>query len=146
MKATLLLFLLLFSITIKSQIYKNPEAPVEKRVDDLVSRMTLEEKILFINGVDWMYTHPLERLDVPTFKMTDGPTGTNTHGKSTAYPASVLNAATWDTALNYKLGVALGRDCRSRDVNFLLAPGVNIARAPMNGRNFEYMGEDPFQC
>jgi beta-glucosidase len=144
MKATLLLFLLLFSITIKSQIYKNPEAPVEKRVDDLVSRMTLEEKILFINGVDWMYTHPLERLDVPTFKMTDGPTGTNTHGKSTAYPASVLNAATWDTALNYKLGVALGRDCRSRDVNFLLAPGVNIARAPMNGRNFEYMGEDPF--
>lgn len=127
-----------------SQVYKDSKAAVESRVSDLLSKMTLEEKVDFINGKDWMYTKPIPRLGVPSFKMTDGPTGTNTHGKSTAYPASILTAATWDNALNYRLGEALGNDCRSRNVNFLLAPGVNIARAPMAGRNFEYLGEDPF--
>jgi beta-glucosidase len=141
----LVLFFMQIGIQISNaQIYKDPKAPVESRVSDLVSKMTLEEKIDFINGKDWMYTKPIERLGIPSLKMTDGPTGTNTHGKSTAYPASILNAATWDTALNFRLGEALGNDCRSRNVNFLLAPGVNIARAPMAGRNFEYMGEDPY--
>ena len=144
MKKLLFLALLSFVFVLNAQVYKDPKAPVEARVSDLLSRMTTEEKVTFINGLNWMYTHPIERLGVPSFKMTDGPTGTNTHGKSTAYPASVLSAATWDVALLNQLGAALGNDCSSRGVNFLLAPGVNIARAPMTGRNFEYMGEDPF--
>lgn len=143
MKKLLFLTFICSSIILNAQVYKDSKAPVETRVADLVSRMTLKEKITYINGLDWMYTHSIERLDIPSFKMSDGPTGTNSHGKSTAYPASILTAATWDTTLNYQLGVALGRDCRSRGVNFLLAPGVNIARAPMTGRNFEYLGEDP---
>src|ERR1035437_236161 len=74
--------------------------------------------------------------------MSDGPLGVRTWGPSTAYPAGVALAATWDPALAQREGVALGEDARARGVNFLLGPGVNIYRAPMNGRNFEYLGED----
>lgn len=144
MKKTLFLALAILSLPVKSQVYKDAKMPVEARVASLLKEMTLEEKLNYINGINWMYTKPIERLGVPSFKMTDGPTGANTHGKSTAYPASILSAATWDTTLVHQLGVSLGRDCRSRGVNFLLGPGVNIYRAPMCGRNFEYMGEDPF--
>jgi beta-glucosidase len=144
MKITLLFILLSVTLTVKAQVYKDSKAPVESRVADLVSRMTLDEKISYINGINWMYTKPIDRLGIPSFKMTDGPVGARTHGKSTAYPASILSAASWDTALVYQLGVALGRDCRAKGVHFLLGPGVNIARAPMGGRNFEYLGEDPF--
>jgi len=144
MKKVFILFLAALSLVSKAQVYKDSKAPVESRVTDLVNRMTLEEKVDYINGYNWMYTKAIERLNVSSFKMTDGPVGTRTHGKSTAYPASVLSAATWDSALMNQLGIALGKDCRSRGVNFLLGPGVNIARAPMTGRNFEYLGEDPF--
>jgi beta-glucosidase len=144
MKKILILTLLLFTLSIKAQVYKDPKMPVEERVKDLVSRMTPEEKMNYINGINWMYTRSIERLGIPSFKMTDGPVGATTHGKSTAYPASVLSAATWDTSLLHQLGTAIGRDCRAKGVNILLGPGVNIARAPMTGRNFEYMGEDPF--
>lgn len=140
-----ILFIFLTAITaLNAQIYKNPKAPVEERVQDLLSRMTLEEKLDYINGIDWMYTKEIKRLGIPSFRMSDGPVGTKSYGKSTAYPASVMNAATWNINLVYDLGVALGRDSRSRGINFLLGPGVNIARAPMTGRNFEYLGEDPF--
>jgi beta-glucosidase len=144
MKIILFFVLVLLTLTAKAQVYKDPKASVEPRVADLVSRMTLEEKISYINGNNWMYTKAIARLGVPSFKMSDGPVGTRTEGKSTAYPASILSTATWDTTLIRQLGVALGRDCRSRGVNFLLGPAVNIARAPMDGRNFEYAGEDPF--
>jgi len=144
MKKILLLAFLLLSLGLSAQVYKDAKAPVESRVADLLSRMTLEEKIDYISGYNWMYTKAIERLGIPSFKMTDGPVGTRTHGKSTAYPASVLTSASWDVNLSNRLGVALGKDCRSRGVNFLLGPGVNIARAPMCGRNFEYLGEDPF--
>jgi len=144
MKNTLLLAFLSLSLALSAQVYKDSKAPVEVRVADLLSRMTLEEKVDYIGGYNWMYTKAIERLGIPSFKMTDGPVGTRTHGKSTAYPASILTSATWDVDLSKRLGVALGKDCRSRGVNFLLGPGVNIARAPMCGRNFEYLGEDPF--
>jgi len=144
MKKTLLLAFLSLSLGLSAQVYKDAKAPVEVRVADLLSKMTLEEKVDYISGYNWMYTKAIERLGIPSFKMTDGPVGTRTHGKSTAYPASVLTSASWDVNLSNRLGVALGKDCRSRGVNFLLAPGVNIARAPMCGRNFEYLGEDPF--
>ena len=144
MRKVFLFALLLITLTVKAQVYKDSKASVESRVIDLVKRMTLEEKISYISGINWMYTKPIERLGIPSFKMTDGPVGARTHGKSTAYPASILSSASWDTALVHQLGVALGRDCRAKGVNFLLGPGVNIARAPMGGRNFEYLGEDPF--
>ncbi|KOP39863.1 hypothetical protein DBB36_04735 [Flavobacterium sp. WLB] len=144
MKKTIIIGLLTTTFALNAQVYKDPKAPVEERVKDLLGRMTLEEKVNYINGTNWMYTKEIKRLGIPQFKMSDGPVGTKSYGKSTAYPASVMNAATWNTSLVYDLGVALGRDSRSRGINFLLGPGVNIARAPMTGRNFEYLGEDPF--
>lgn len=127
-----------------AQVYKDKHAPVEARVNDLVSRMTLEEKIDYIGGYKGFYIRGIERLGLPEIKLTDGPVGTHKDGKSTAYPASILSAATWDTALVYELGKQLGRDSKARGVHILLAPGVNILRAPMGGRNFEYFTEDPF--
>lgn len=118
-------------------------ADVDRKVEELLSQMTVEEKLAYIGGVDWMYTKNFDRLGIHRMKMTDGPQGLGTHGKSTAYPATVMLAATWNEDLAYQYGKALGRDCRARGINILLGPAVNIYRAPMCGRNFEYMGEDP---
>jgi len=129
---------------VQAQLYKDRHAPVEARVSDLLSKMTLEEKIDYIGGYKGFYIRGIDRLGLPEIKLTDGPVGTHKDGKSTAYPASILSAATWDTALVYQLGKELGRDSKARAVHVLLAPGVNIVRAPMCGRNFEYFSEDPF--
>lgn len=131
-------------LSANAQLYKDPKADIEKRVEDLLSQMTLEEKIDYIGGHEGFYIRGIERLGLPKIKMTDGPVGTRNYGKTTAYPASVLSAASWDRDLCYRLGEALGNDARERGVHILLAPGVNIYRAPMNGRNFEYLGEDPY--
>lgn len=117
---------------------------VDNKADSLLSLMTTDEKLLMIGGVDWMYTRDSDRLGIPRMKMTDGPQGLGTHGKSTAYPATVMLAATWNEDLAKEYGQALGNDCRARGVDILLGPAVNIYRAPMCGRNFEYMGEDPY--
>ena len=117
---------------------------VEKRVNELLSQMTVEEKLAYIGGVDWMYTKNIDRLGIPRMKMSDGPQGLGTHGKSTAYPSLVSLAAAWNEDLALQYGISLGRDCRARGVNILLGPSVNIYRAPFCGRNFEYMGEDPY--
>jgi beta-glucosidase len=122
----------------------DPGAAVEDRVNDLLPRLTETEKLNYIGGYNSMYIRAVSRLGIPAIKMSDGPVGVRTWGKSTAYPAGILSAATWDTALVGELGHALGKDCRSRGVHILLAPGVNIYRAPMCGRNFEYFGEDPY--
>lgn len=124
MKKTIIIGLLTTTFALNAQVYKDPKAPVEERVKDLLGRMTLEEKVNYINGTNWMYTKEIKRLGIPQFKMSDGPVGTKSYGKSTAYPASVMNAATWNSSLVYDLGVALGRDSRSRGINFLLGPGV----------------------
>ncbi|WP_298155211.1 glycoside hydrolase family 3 protein [Flavobacterium sp.] len=138
-------FLLLFvPATLFSQIYKNPKASEDDRANDLLSRMTLEEKIDYIGGYKDFYIRGMPRFGLPEIKMTDGPVGTRNYGPTTAYPASILTSATWDTRLAYRFGEALGKDARERGVHILLAPGVNIYRSPMNGRNFEYLGEDPF--
>lgn len=127
-----------------AQVYKNKYAGVEERARDLLSKMTLEEKIDYIGGYRGFYIRGIERLGLPEIKLTDGPVGTHKDGKAVAYPASILSAATWDTALVYKLGKQLGRDSRARGVHVLLAPGVNIIRSPLCGRNFEYFTEDPY--
>ena len=122
--------------------YKSSSRPVDARVDDLLGRLTLDEKLTLLGGGNFN-TLPIERLGIPKFVMSDGPVGARSHGPSTAYTAAVALAASWNTDLAARVGAALGRDCRARGVHILLGPGVNLYRAPMCGRNFEYMGEDP---
>jgi beta-glucosidase len=106
--------------------------------------MTLDEKLDYIGGDRSLYIRPIPRLGIPEIKMSDGPSGCRNWGPSTAYPAAVALAATFDTTAAKKTGSSVGRDCRARGVHILLAPGVNIQRSPLGGRNFEYFGEDPF--
>jgi beta-glucosidase len=117
---------------------------VEKRVDSILSQMTLDEKIEIIGGINDFYTRPIPRLRIPALKMSDGPMGVHDYGLTTAYPAGISLAASWDIDLGHRVGAAMGKDARARGVHFILGPGMNIYRAPMNGRNFEYYGEDPF--
>lgn len=133
-----------FSMSGFAQIYKDKTASVEDRTNDLLHRMTLEEKLDYIGGYKGFYIRGIERLGVPEIKLTDGPVGTHKDGKSTAYPAGVLTASTWNRELAYELGKQLGRDSRARGVHILLGPGVNILRSPLCGRNFEYFTEDPY--
>ncbi len=118
--------------------------PIDQRVEGLLRQMSLDEKLDYIGGDRSLYIRPIDRLKIPEIKMSDGPSGCRHWGPNTAYPAAVAMAATFDTAAIEKTGSALARDCRARGVHILLAPGVNIQRSPLGGRNFEYMGEDPF--
>jgi beta-glucosidase len=121
-----------------------PKMDVEQRVDSILGKMTLDEKIEIIGGINDFFTRPISRLGIPALKMSDGPMGVHDYGLTTAYPAGIALAASWDTELAQRFGTAMGKDARARGVHFILAPGMNIYRAPMNGRNFEYFGEDPF--
>ena len=122
-----------------------PDSPaIEAKAHALVARLTLEQKIELLGGVDGMFTHAVPAIDLPRFKMSDGPEGVRTWGPTTAWPGGAALAATWDPALARRIGEGLGKDARARNVNFLLGPGVNIARSPLAGRNFEYFSEDPF--
>jgi beta-glucosidase len=116
----------------------------ESRVDSILSRMTVDEKIEILGGLHDFYTRPIARLGIPSLRMSDGPLGVHDYGLTTAYPASIALAASWDADLARRFGVSMGKDARARGVHFILAPGMNIYRAPMNGRNFEYFGEDPY--
>ena len=120
------------------------DSVVEQRVKDILSRMTLEEKIDMIGGYDDFYIRPNARLGLPAIKMADGPLGVRNDGKATAFPAGIAMAATWNPDLMNAVGHAVGKEARARGVHIMLAPGVNIYRAPMCGRNFEYFGEDPY--
>jgi len=119
-------------------------AAIEGRVDALVAKMTLEEKIDLIGGDTPFRTHAIPRLGIPYFQMADGPVGAHIPAPTIAYAAGIGLASSWDRGLALRVGNELGRDARSRGAAFLLGPGVNIYRAPMNGRNFEYFGEDPY--
>src|SRR5207248_5633495 len=119
-------------------------ANVEQRVNSILGQMTLEEKIDYIGGVDGFFVRDIPRLHLPRFKMADGPIGVRNFGPATAMAGGIALAATWDPALAEQAGAEIARDARAKGVHFLLGPAVNIYRAPMNGRNFEYFGEDPF--
>ena len=122
-----------------------PDSPaIEAKAQAMVAKLTLDEKIELLGGIDSMYTHAVPGIDLPRFKMSDASVGVRTWGPTTAYAGGVALAASWDPELARKLGAALGQDARARNVNFLLGPGVNIARSPIGGRNFEYLSEDPF--
>lgn len=122
--------------------YKDPQTPVEKRIGDLISKMTLEEKIDMLGGTGFG-TKPNARLGIPELKMTDGPVGVR-WGISTAFPAGVMLASTWDTSLAGKYGWAISQEVKAKDRNVILGPCININRVPQGGRNFESYGEDPF--
>ncbi len=117
---------------------------VSWRIDASIAAMTLAEKISLLSGGSVLGTTPLPRLGIPAFRMGDGPIGAHDPSPSTAFAAGIALAATWDRDLAGRIGVQIGRDSRSRGAAFLLGPGLNIYRAPMNGRNEEYFGEDPF--
>src|SRR5215471_5519698 len=126
-----------------------PAAPphptdIDQRVESILKRMTLEEKIDYIGGVRSFYVRAVPRLGLPALRMADGPIGVRNYGPSTAYAAGIALAASFDVDLARRVGPMIGRDARARGVHFLLGPGVNIYRAPYCGRNFEYFGEDPF--
>ncbi len=124
--------------------YKNPSLPVETRIDDLLPRMTLAEKLTMLSGDKTGFNaNGVERLDIPPLRMSDGPVGVRT-GTATAWPASVNMAASWDTNLIYHYGIALAEETRAKGKNCILGPCVGIHRYPLNGRNFESFGEDPF--
>src|SRR5882672_11586912 len=110
-----------------------PSIEVEQRVESILSQMTLEEKIDLLGGVDGFFIRDVSRLKLPRFKMADGPIGVRNFGPATAMAGGVTLTATWNPALAELVGTELGRDSRAKGVHFLLAPGVNINRAPMNG-------------
>jgi beta-glucosidase len=127
---------------------------VKERIDDLLPRLTLEEKIDMVSGGSWMDTRPVPRLGIPALKMNDGPLGVrywssdlnSTKGKfgATAFPAGVGMAATWDSDIVEREGRSIAQQVRAFGRNMLLGPTVNIARLPQWGRNFEGYGEDPY--
>ena len=140
-KFAAILFLAL-SFGAKAQVQITPQD--KERASALVKQMTLEEKCRFIAGARSFYTYAIPRLGIPEIRMADGPQGVRNNTVSTLYPCGILTASTWNRDLAHRLGNSLADDCRARGVSILLGPGVNIYRAPMCGRNFEYFGEDPY--
>jgi beta-glucosidase len=121
-------------------------AVVEEKVDHLLAKLTQDEKISLLSGdgFDGMSTEAIPRLGIPKLVMADGPQGIRAHGPACSFPSGIALAATWDPKLAYEYGAAIGREAKARGIHIQLGPGVNIARTPLNGRNFEYYGEDPF--
>lgn len=119
-------------------------AEIEGRVETLLQRLTLQEKIDLLGGVDGFFIRALPAAGLPRLRMADGPFGVRNFGPATVVAGGIGLAATWDPALAQRVGEQIGHDARAKGVHFLLGPGVNIYRAPMNGRNFEYFGEDPW--
>lgn len=161
MKRVTLLFvtLCLSVMQMKAQlpVYLDATKPIEERVESALKLMTLEEKIRIIHAQSKFSSAGVPRLGLPDFWTADGPHGVRantmwdkwkqagqTNDSCVAFPSLTCLAASFDTALAYRYGRALGEEARYRDKDMILAPGVNINRTPLNGRNFEYMGEDPF--
>ena len=117
---------------------------IDSRVESMLGKLTLEQKIDLIGGQNEMFIRAEPSAGFPRLKMSDGPMGVRTWGPTTGYAAGIGLAASFDVELAKRVGTGLGQDARARGVSFLLGPAVNIYRAPMNGRNFEYMGEDPY--
>jgi beta-glucosidase len=140
------IFALLFIAVIATLVPAASSAPgdVEKRVEEILSKMTLEQKIDMIGGEDDFYIRAYPDLGLPRLRMADGPIGVRHGGPSTTMAGGISMAASWDPALASEVGTQIARDARAKGVHFMLGPAFNIYRAPMNGRNFEYLGEDPY--
>ncbi|TFG14689.1 MAG: glycosyl hydrolase [Promethearchaeota archaeon] len=131
----------------KMEKYLDKTVELEERVSDLLSKLTIDEKILLVRGKNLWETNPIERLKIPAFGMTDGPLGVAWHssfkGKRTRFPATIALAATWNKDLAFKTGKAMGKETKLAGRHQILGPGVNLIRSPLCGRNFEYLSEDP---
>ncbi|NDV57986.1 glycoside hydrolase family 3 C-terminal domain-containing protein [Bacteroides sp. 519] len=151
------LSLLALPVFAQQPVYLNDSAPIEDRVEDALKRMTLEEKIAIIHAQSKFSSAGVPRLGIPELWMTDGPHGIRpevlwdeweqaawTNDSCIAFPALTCLAATWNEDMSYLYGKSIGEEARYREKDVLLGPGVNIYRTPLNGRNFEYMGEDPY--
>lgn len=138
-------------------VYLDESQPIEKRVEDALSRMTLEEKVAILHAQSKFSLAGVPRLGIPEVWCTDGPHGIRpevlwdewdqagwTNDSCTAFPALTCLAATWNPEMSALYGKSIGEEARYREKDILLGPGVNIYRTPLNGRNFEYMGEDPY--
>lgn len=144
-RAAIAIVVVAFMAAVAQAQAPKPDSPeIEAQARQMLSNLSLEQKIKLIGGVDSMYTNAMPSIGLPRFKMSDASVGVRTWGPTTAYAGGAALAATWDPDFARALGEALGRDARARNVNFLLGPGVNIARSPVSGRNFEYLSEDPF--
>lgn len=138
-------------------LYLDESQPIEVRVQDALSRMTLEEKVKLCTAQSKFSSHGVPRLGIPELWMSDGPHGVReeilwdswgvagfTNDSCTAFPALTCLAATWNPEMSALYGKSIGEEARYRRKDVLLAPGCNIYRTPFNGRNFEYLGEDPY--
>jgi len=124
--------------------FRAPSPEIEKRIDGILAKLRIEEKLDLLGG-EHDRTKSNEAAGIPVLKLADGPLGVHWWCEtSTAYPGTIALAASWDRELSRRLGIAIGRDAKARGVHILLAPGVNIYRSPLCGRNFEYLGEDPY--
>jgi len=141
----------------KGAVYLDDKKPIEERIDDALSRMTLEEKVAMCHAQSKFSSPGVARLGIPEVWASDGPHGIRaevfwdewntagwTNDSCIAFPALTCLAATWNSEMAALYGKSIGEEARYRNKNVLLGPGVNIYRTPLNGRNFEYMGEDPF--
>jgi beta-glucosidase len=135
--------LLVFVLPTFCQAPQASSTDTEVPVDSLLKQLTLEEKVDLLGGVDDFYIRDIRHIGLPRLKMADGPLGVRNYGPATTFGGLGL-AASWDPELVQKIGTVIGEDARARGVHFMLGPGVNIYRAPLCGRNFEYFGEDPF--
>src|SRR5689334_20105115 len=119
-------------------------------IDDLLDRMTLDEKVALLAGSDAWHTTPIPRLGIPALKVTDGPNGARGAGnfvgglRSACFPAGIALAATWNPTLVERVGQALGQEARTKGADVLLGPTVCLLRSPLGGRNFECFSEDPY--
>ena len=118
------------------------------KAKNLIKELTLDEKVTLLSGFNNWYTNKIERLNIPSIKMSDGPNGVRgdgTSGKSSAcFPCPILMGSTWNEDLFYEIGEALGEEANDKDVDVLLGPTINLHRHPLGGRHFENYSEDPF--
>ena len=118
------------------------------KAKNLLKELTLDEKVTLLSGFNNWYTNKIERLNIPSIKMSDGPNGVRgdgTSGKSSAcFPCPILMGSTWNEDLFYEIGEALGEEANDKDVDVLLGPTINLHRHPLGGRHFENYSEDPF--
>lgn len=140
-----------------SQVTDKEKVQMEKRIDKLIKKMTLEEKVGLLHGNSKFYVAGVERLGIPEWSLSDGPHGVRaeinrhdwayagwTNDSASYFPTGTAFAAAWNPELAYRRGEVLGEEARWRKKDVLLGPGVNIIRSPLCGRNFEYMSEDPY--
>jgi beta-glucosidase len=153
----MLLLCLLMSGAVHAQTAKVPESVMEKKIQSLVKKMTIQEKVSLLHANSKFYVSGIPRLGIPEWALSDGPHGVRaeinrhdwgysgwTTDSATCFPPGTALAASWNPKLAYERGIVLGEEARFRKKDVLLGPGINIIRSPLCGRNFEYLSEDPF--